>query len=192
MNTLVELWLIRHGQSLGQLDPGADQVNPDLTPFGESQAEQLRKRVKDNSFDKVLVSPLTRSWRTFQLSGFVSNVVVADCRLIESDFGQEDFYSNFSLRSCPYEIQSASINLLTSSIDHRVESLINDIRASESGRVALFGHWGVFMHLLNEAFGIRHEGWVLTEMGNCSISVLSTNEKGRFKLEYWNIDGQML
>lgn len=187
-----EIWFIRHGQSLGQLGIDVDQVNPDLSQEGERQAEEIRDRIGDPHFDKVLVSPLRRARRTYELSGLVSRNVSIDYRLVESNFGQSEFYKDYVPDHGAIQVDHKTVSFLRASVDERAESLVRHLRKLDCRRIALFAHWGIFMHLLNEAFGIRHEGWILTKMDNCSFSMISLNGNGKFSLEHWNITGEVL
>ena len=52
------IWLIRHGQSMSQIDANVSGINPPLSPLGEEQARQLQTRVESMYPDIVFISPL--------------------------------------------------------------------------------------------------------------------------------------
>ncbi len=61
-----ELTLIRHAQSLGNVD--GSHADTDLSPLGLVQAEELRARLEGRKFDLVFASPLVRARRTARLA----------------------------------------------------------------------------------------------------------------------------
>ncbi|MFT7695897.1 MAG: broad specificity phosphatase PhoE, partial [Candidatus Latescibacterota bacterium] len=88
--------LIRHGQSMSQIDTNVSGINPPLSPLGEEQARQLQVRVKDLQPDLVLVSPLQRACRTFQLSGLRGKRIAFNKCLVESNWGRDSRYGDLS------------------------------------------------------------------------------------------------
>ncbi|MCP2095945.1 Broad specificity phosphatase PhoE [Actinosynnema pretiosum] len=92
----VRIILLRHGQSLGNVDELAYCRVPDhtmpLTPLGEREAKEAGDRVKALLQDvpaAVYVSPYTRTRSTLRLLelGALAERVVAEPRLREQDWG---------------------------------------------------------------------------------------------------------
>ena len=91
----LQLYLIRHGESMGNVDPDGDfdRVNPPLTPHGEAQAKALGERfaVLDNY--TLYASPLDRAIKT---ASNISEEMIIDADLLEwgvrlTENGFEDF-----------------------------------------------------------------------------------------------------
>ncbi|MBQ2847894.1 MAG: histidine phosphatase family protein [Clostridia bacterium] len=91
----LQLYLIRHGESMGNIETEEefDTVNPPLTYHGKKQAEALGKRFESLSDFTLYSSPLDRARDTaFQ----ISEKMVVDAGLLEkgvrqTDNGFEDF-----------------------------------------------------------------------------------------------------
>ncbi|HEY1228229.1 MAG TPA: histidine phosphatase family protein, partial [Ramlibacter sp.] len=88
---LSRLFMVRHGESTcNSVHRIAGQRDAPLTFLGKIQAEKVAKGHRDQHFDRIYVSPLTRAYETadiiFGLDGLDERVVV-DERLMERDFG---------------------------------------------------------------------------------------------------------
>lgn len=59
----MELVLVRHGQPAWVRD-GIQHTNPELTELGHAQASRMATALANETFDEVLVSPLTRARQT--------------------------------------------------------------------------------------------------------------------------------
>ncbi|MED6337342.1 MAG: histidine phosphatase family protein, partial [Actinomycetota bacterium] len=59
----MEIVLVRHGQP-EWVKGGLNVVDPPLTDLGHRQAERLADVLEGESFDEILVSPLTRARQT--------------------------------------------------------------------------------------------------------------------------------
>lgn len=63
---MLDLWLIRHGESLGNLD--GTEADTGLSPRGQRQARALAGALAGEAFDQVLSSPLLRARETAALA----------------------------------------------------------------------------------------------------------------------------
>lgn len=83
------IYLTRHGQTrLNRQKLMQGLSDEPLNETGISQAEAVRRRIGDLSFDAVYASPLSRAVRTASIIGGVpEEVVIRDRRIIETDFG---------------------------------------------------------------------------------------------------------
>lgn len=98
----LQLYLIRHGESMGNVDPDGDfdKVNPPLTPHGEAQAKALGKRFASLEDYTLYASPLDRAIKTAMN---ISGEMLVDPELLEwgvrkTENGFEDF--NESAEEC--------------------------------------------------------------------------------------------
>lgn len=83
-----ELWLIRHAESLGNVD--GTQGDTGLSPTGEEQVESLRQRLLGFEFDLVLASPLVRARQTAELA-LPDCEIVIEAKLRELVVPKEEF-----------------------------------------------------------------------------------------------------
>ena len=61
----MHLWIVRHGECLGQTDPNAfSDPDSDLSPLGEQQARLTAQRLRNAGITHVLSSPLIRALAT--------------------------------------------------------------------------------------------------------------------------------
>ncbi|WP_225821479.1 histidine phosphatase family protein [Streptomyces naphthomycinicus] len=91
---LSRLFLVRHGESTcNSVHRIAGQRDAPLTRLGRIQAEKVAKGHRDQHFDRIYVSPLTRAYETADIvfgigtPGADTPEVVVDERLMERDFG---------------------------------------------------------------------------------------------------------
>ena len=176
--------LIRHGQSRSQIDKTESGVNPDLSPYGEVQARALRERVKSLAPDEVLVSPLKRAFRTYQLSQIRCSVVRFDARLVEAEWGIERFYDGVDCSYLPKEMIEQ--DRLHDRAADRAESLVESLVASEAETFVLFGHWGIFSEIFRNFLGIPTDSNVRARAENTSLSRLDIHDDGTRSVEYWS------
>lgn len=78
------IYIIRHGETYGNLN-GDGFTETDLTPNGENQAFCLGERFKNETADKIYVSPLIRAVKTArEIKKHHTDVpVIIDCDLLE-------------------------------------------------------------------------------------------------------------
>jgi broad specificity phosphatase PhoE len=94
----VELWLVRHGETVWSLD-GRHTSTTDipLTEHGRKRAEELREFLKGKQFAAVLVSPLKRARETCEIAGF-GDVAVVDEGLTEWNYGESEGQTTAQMR----------------------------------------------------------------------------------------------
>jgi broad specificity phosphatase PhoE len=151
----LDLWIVRHGESLGNLD-GSD-ADTDLSPLGEEQARALRAVLAGVGFDRVWTSPLLRARRTAELAMPGSEPIVDD-RLAEleaeppvqvldtSRLGPEEILAALSAR--PRRAVESGKDFMA-----RVRAFRADLPAA--GRVVVFTHAGVVREILAAILGFR-------------------------------------
>lgn len=63
---MIPIWLIRHGESLGNVD--GSQADTELSTRGVSEARRLAKRLETLPFEAAVTSPLRRAVQTAELA----------------------------------------------------------------------------------------------------------------------------
>lgn len=144
-----ELWLIRHGESLGNVDgSGADT---ELTDVGRQQAGLLRARLHSVGFDLVATSPLRRARETAALA-YPAAPARIEPRLREFQTGPDASYLDTSSMS-PEDLE-ALLSVATPRAEHetgrafrsRIEEWLSGSRNFE--RVLAFTHYAVVREAL--------------------------------------------
>lgn len=60
----MKVYIVRHGQTIGNALEFHGLEDDDLTVLGIKQAEELRDKIKNMNFDIIICSPLTRTKHT--------------------------------------------------------------------------------------------------------------------------------
>ena len=184
---LKKIWLVRHGQSQAQNGETDDTLNPYLSDLGCRQATRLIEPLKDQEFDLILLSPLQRAWKTYQLSEAKARRVEFDSRLIESDWGIEGFYAPVLPVTIPDFAEPDRHDAWLTSHDERAEELVADLVARPENNILMFAHWGIFNRIFWAFIGmdtINKLARITTD--NTGISLLEVDEKGYRFIRYWN------
>jgi len=171
-------------RKFAQINSTVCGVNPDLSPHGENQAKNLYSRITTIHADIVLLSPLTRAWRTYQLSGHTAKEIVYDSRLIESNWNIPDYYSSLKYENLPTIAKPDVNNAHALPAQERVSMLLGYILASKDSSLLLVGHWGIFMFLFNEFIGSTT--LISTASENTSISLLEIDNNQKRSVVFWN------
>jgi len=180
------IWLIRHSQSRSQSGEDDDVVDPELSELGKQQVRRLKAALKNNFFEIVLISPLRRAWQTFSMAEVQYGQAFFDSRIIESDWGINGFYAGIIPVSTPDLGIPDRQNAWLLPVEERTRSLLADLFARPEESFALFGHWGIFNHLLQLFVGINTAGINFrAPMDNAAISQLEIDNDQRI-IRCWN------
>jgi broad specificity phosphatase PhoE len=63
----VDIYLIRHGETVGNLSKVHQDASTELSELGKKQAEQLGKRLKSAKIDQIYASPMVRAQQTARI-----------------------------------------------------------------------------------------------------------------------------
>ena len=85
----MKIYLTRHGQTdYNKKELMQGRTDIPLNETGLAQAKSMQKNVQDIHFNAVYSSPLSRAVQTAQIiSGFATDEIIRDERIIEVDFG---------------------------------------------------------------------------------------------------------
>lgn len=126
-----------------------------LNETGISQAEAVRRRIGDLSFDAVYASPLSRAVRTASIIGGVpEEVVIRDRRIIETDFGPYE-QRNYALLGPAMTLYWALPELFpapkgvesTASMVKRSREFLQELEQKDYERVLVACHGGIIRSL---------------------------------------------
>lgn len=181
------IWLVRHGQSQAQTDEDDDWRDPALSDLGKRQSARLAEPLRDAEFDRILISPMRRAMKTFELSQAKGRVVEIDTRVAESDWGHPNCYESLLPLTTPGFAQPDRHHALLESVEDRVEDLLADLLSDTEGSILMFGHWGVFSLFHRRFVGAAATAAPVTaHMDNTAISVLELDDDRRRHIRCWN------
>jgi len=180
------IWLVRHAQSMSQIDKSVSGVNPDLSPYGEDQARHLKSRLSEIKADMVLISPLTRAWRTYMLSEYEGSEVRYDQRLMEDNYNVPEYYSGVDFEKLPDLGTKDTGKAHTLPARERAALLLGFIEASNHSSFLLFGHFGIFTYLFNAFVRSSESAFIKTASQNTCVSLLEIDEENRRSVVFWN------
>ncbi|NOU97803.1 histidine phosphatase family protein [Paenibacillus sp. LMG 31456] len=185
----MELFIIRHGQSIGNTVPH-DVPDGELTELGISQAARVAECLAERKFDQLICSPLIRAIETAQPLARALKLPI------------QIWKNTFEVRSKGvYRGPTATeLNRLYPETQFRddveadgwycsgdEDSQKGHARASDiwqelleqfmGQRVALFAHGGFNHHLLLAILGLPHDSPIYFEQSNGSIYWVGVNEE---------------
>ena len=183
---MTDLYLIRHGQSQGNVAGNEGINDPELTELGEEQARALKDSDLPESFDVIFVSPLRRAWQTLKLSNKKAKSIFYDSRLVEVDGSGTSNYQGFHPT---VDKELARIDLQNAwllNINQRVSSFLGDVLENyKDCKIGVFAHHGTNGYIgktfLDNQVKLEELG-----MKNCSYSHLSENGSGDRFVNAWN------
>ena len=191
----VDLYAMRHAESMAQTGE-AEWLDPDLSALGETQARRAASYFQQLRFELILLSPLRRARRTYELSRPLGNVVRFDSRLVECtlDRGPGYDYRELLPYQTPDYAEADAGDMWTAPAGQRVASLLTDLRFLESRRVLLIAHNGLLNVLRSHVIGkpitgepsvhMPGDGLRTDNAGICRFSIGSGSHED--KVIFWN------
>lgn len=173
-----QLWLVRHAESLGNLD-GSEADTP-LSHRGRLQAAALAPRLADESFTGIVSSPLQRARETAALA-LPGRAVTCDPELRELVVQPDRFVDASRLT---LEQMHAMLKPPPNSPHETGKQFMTRVRAwltalPTSGRILAVTHAGVVRELLRALFPeIPHQ----QPVGHASLSVVELSATPRLVL----------
>lgn len=164
---MLELWLVRHAESLGNLD-GTDGDTP-LSPRGRLQAAALASRLAEVTFDRVISSPLLRARETGSIA-LPQRVLEIEPRLREFVAVRERFVD--VSRMDPRKLHELLRREADAPRSETGREFMARVRAwlgalPPTGRILVMTHFGVVRECLHALFPAAERVQVI---GHASIS----------------------
>jgi len=190
---MIELLLVRHGESQGQTGEDTDQVNPALSARGHQQARRLKTVLSSFRPVVVLLSPLRRAWQTYEAAAVPGVRVVFDSRIVEAGWGRPDFYADIQPLATPPFGEPDRHHAWDVPAPERAAAFVREILTHGPERIVAVGHWGIFSALFRAfcADGPATPIPVVASMHNCAVSRLGIDERGTRLLYAWNERGHV-
>lgn len=190
---MVELWLIRHGETEWSLS-GAHTGRTDipLTTRGRQRAAELRHFFAGRQFAAVFTSPMQRARETCELAGY-GDVATIDEGLREWDYG---IYEGKTTKEIRVQkpgwnvwkdeiIGGESVEQVGERADGVISRSLSAVPHGTEGAVALFAHAHILRILAARWVGLRADGGSLLVLGTGSVSVLGFERETRI-INHWN------
>jgi len=149
----MELYLVRHAQTELNLEKriAGSQIDTLLTKEGELQTEKISERLKDEKFDLILCSPLTRTRQTLKiiLKNQVEENLQFEEGLMERDWGSAsgEFHKDVDFENLPDD--SEKIEDFEKRI---IKTLEKYYHKNKDSKVLVVTHSGVIRAMLNKFF----------------------------------------
>jgi len=193
------VYLVRHAETAYNRDGrGLGRTDVRLTPFGESQAAAVGRRLAASPIDRVLCSPLARARQTaLAIAGERPGIVEPRDELIEMDVGATDgmalpelraAYPEFMDRWSGVDCASARMPGGGESLEDvavRLRPLMVELRSAEDTAVAVVSHNFTLKVLLCGLLGLELARFRALTVDLASLTTLSLRE-GRVSVRAMN------
>jgi probable phosphoglycerate mutase len=185
----VELWLARHGETeWSRSGRHTGSTDLPLTDRGRDAARRLGEKLRGETFDLVLTSPLARARETCQLAGFGDQAVVT-ADLAEWDYGEYEGITTDEIRETRPGWQlftdGAPGGERAAAVGARVDRVIGQVRALDGGRAIAFAHGHLLRVLGARWVELPPEGGAHLLLGTATLSVLGWDRETP-AVQRWN------
>lgn len=186
------LWLIRHGESEGNLERRIQgSLDYPLTNRGRRQAARLAERLAEEAeIQEIITSPLARAATTAEIIGAVLGLPLRyDERLQEYNFGPIQGLTRQEIKEQYPPVWAAwQLNEFweplpgeesEAAFADRIQAAMDEIIANvaEESSVAVVMHGGVMNTCLRSMLGIEERGWRTFAFDNASINLIQLQAK---------------
>jgi len=184
-----EIVLARHGETEWSRDlRHTGRTDVPLTAEGRRQAAALKSRLAGRSFDRVLVSPLSRAVETCELAGFGEGVEQRD-ELVELDYGDAEGLTTAQLRErypgwtiWTHPTPGAET---FEQVKARLQPLVAEL-SSTSGDIAIFAHGHILRVLAALWIGMPPQGGARLALATGKLSMLGWEHETQV-IRAWNM-----
>ena len=179
----LELWLIRHGESIGNIEEYVTGSAVDaLTDLGKEQASILGKYIKNN-FDKdkdiLISSSMIRAIDTAKHLGLDTDPLIYD-GLNEQDGGSVSYWkrTKFDLEYHDFWTAFDPRRKFPDGESHmdlydRINSCIDEIlETTNKRRIFLVAHSGTISSIMHRSFNVPMEFYSRFKSDHCSVSII--------------------
>jgi alpha-ribazole phosphatase len=192
----MKVYLLRHGETEGNIKGAFFGVSETpLSQKGILQAKNAHNKVKDLTFDKVLVSPLSRAQETSRYAGFSQYEVIED--LVEMNFGTFEGLTYKEIEASHKEETALWIKEGYDYVFPNGESLEgfykrvigtykNILKDYRGKNVLIVAHGGVIRSILAHEISENFQHYWKYRVDNCGLSVLAY-EDNQIILEKMNV-----
>lgn len=167
------IYLVRHGEVNHNLYDLYNREDEDLNLKGIKQAEELREKIKDISYDFIICSPLLRARHTANIINFENKNIIIDDRLKERDPGSLSGQALETTNREEYWNYYTTIQYGTSEnikdFFNRIFNFLNELKTKNYKNVLIVAHSGVSKAFNGYFNGIDDGKFLNRGLKNCQI-----------------------
>ncbi|UNK19234.1 histidine phosphatase family protein [Paenibacillus sp. N3/727] len=185
----MELFLVRHGQSVGNTQPDRDMPDSPLTEQGHAQAARVAIYLRERGIRAIYASPLIRAMQSAQplarLLGLPIHVMKALYEVREGSrfigLSQQSL-----LESVPEAIFEDTMETdgweclggdRPETVGRRAQEALRQLRACREERIAVFCHGNFNEYLLRETLGIPSAAHIRFPQENTGVNHIVFGEE---------------
>lgn len=181
----MQLYIVRHGQSTGNANPGEDIPDGALTPLGEQQAREVAQRLAREELTHLLSSPLIRALGT-------ATAIAAACdlprievwpelqetrRAVHRGFGKAELLRRFPLAVFEESFEAEGWDHGGETYESGLERAADVIarlreRYGQGDRVAIAVHGAFANFLLRALLHMPSSRKIWFSTNNCSLTIV--------------------
>ncbi|MFN2439954.1 MAG: histidine phosphatase family protein [Chitinophagaceae bacterium] len=196
---MLNVYFMRHGQTQWNAEGNryCGRTDLPLTDLGIQQAHLVHKQMQKISLAAVYSSPLQRAWKTAQIAGSPTEIVLDD-RLIEADFGDweskpkevfikenEEIWNNWC--ADPLKTKAGRTGETANEVIRRVDDFFNSVlRQHKTGNILVVAHNAVNRFYLAYKLGMNVKDYRKLYLDNSTISMFQLDEDGELTLVHLN------
>lgn len=196
---MLNVYLLRHGETQYNADGNryCGRTDITLTDKGIAQAKAVAQQLQGKTIDAVYSSPLKRANETAKIASG-NNLVIADQRLIEIDFGtwegkkREEFvvenpalWNDWS--ADPAKAAAGGTGENATEVVTRVDSFFNEmLQKHQDETILVVGHNGINRLFMAHKLGMPLKNYRRIVQHNSSLTFFQLDENGEFLLEKLN------
>lgn len=169
----MKVYIVRHGQTTTNSLDYHSLEDDDLTELGIKQAEELREKIKNMSFDVIICSPLKRTKHTANIINVNNQNIIYDERIIERSPGSLSGKSREKENREEYWNYYTNIQYGTSEtiklFFERVYSFLDELKTKDYKNVLIVAHSGVSKAFSGYFDGIGDGKFLNRGLKNCEI-----------------------
>lgn len=169
----MKLFIIRHGEVPSNALKMYNNENEDLTDNGIMQANELKNKIKDMSFDIIISSPLKRALHTANIINDNNTSIIIDDRLEERDPGNLSGQSLEVTNREEYWNYNTNAQYGTSEnikeFFKRVYDFLDELKTKDYNSVLIVAHSGVSKAFSTYFEGIQDGMFLRRGIKNCEI-----------------------
>lgn len=185
----MKVYLVRHGQSLANtLGLFSGVTDSPLTDFGRQQARSVGHVLKDENFDAIYTSPLSRAFDTAALINGYHNLYLQKIEgLTEMNFGifeglsYEAIQLKYPILTEKWQMESSNFKFpqgesLTEFYERIVAVYKTIINQSKGDKILIVAHAGVIRSILANQISESFSHYWKYKVDNCKISILEYSD----------------
>ncbi|HMG10728.1 MAG TPA: histidine phosphatase family protein [Mucilaginibacter sp.] len=196
---MLSVYLLRHGETTYNADGNryCGRTDASLTSKGVKQAVHVYNQLKDENFDAVYSSPLSRACLTAQIATG-SQEVQTDERIIEVDFGnwegktKEEFIAEDpSLWDAwmyhPENVRAGGTGETGMEVMERVNAFFNEMLQKHANEtIVVVGHNGINRLYMAYKLGMELKNYRRIFQENAAITFFELDDAGQITLKKLN------